>query len=122
MKKVLILDDEKDILELWISNFKRWDLMAEVHTALNGNDGLKLIEATGGYDLIITDYKMPIMDGLTFITQLKSQQKFQKTPIFFFTGYMPELKSHSAELENVLFFEKPLISEKMKTHIKMCLS
>lgn len=122
MKKVLILDDEQDILELWINQFKRLDIVAEIHTAANGQDGLKLIDTVGNYDLIITDYKMPILNGLDFIKKVRAGIKSQKTPIFFFTGYMPELKEHINELENVLLFEKPVISEKIKTHIKMCLT
>jgi len=121
MKKVLILDDEQDILELWITQFKRLEVVAEIHTAANGQDALKLINTVGQYDLIITDYKMPVMNGLEFIKKVRSESESSKTPIFFFTGYLPELKEHTAELENVLLFEKPVISEKIKTHIRMCL-
>ncbi len=121
MKKILILDDEAEIQEIWLHYFKSWDFLAEVHTASNGSQGLKMIEATGTYDLIITDYKMPVMNGLEFIKNLRTQNGDLVTPIFFFTGYMPELKNHIDILENVMFFEKPMISQKMKTHISTCL-
>jgi CheY-like chemotaxis protein len=117
MKKILILDDEPELLEIWLHFFKDWDLLVEVHTATNGAEGLKMIDAVGEYDLIITDFKMPVMNGLEFIHTLRTQQANTRTPIFFFTGYMPELKNHMDILENVMLFEKPAISQKMKTHI-----
>ncbi len=122
MKKVLVLDDEQDILDIWFEQFRFWGLNVEVHTAKNGQDGLKLLQAVNEYDLIIADYKMPVMNGLDFIRALRTYPKFSEIPVFFFSGFAPELKSHMDKLDNVMLFEKPFISEKMKIHIRMCLS
>ncbi len=121
IKKVLVIDDEQDILELWISLIKRMDIMNEVHSATNGLEGLALTNAVSNYDLIITDFKMPKMNGLEFIQQLRENPNYHQTPVMFFTGYLPELKEHIGTLENVFLFDKPFISDKLKTHIKMCL-
>jgi CheY-like chemotaxis protein len=121
MKKVLVVDDEQDILELWVSQIKRMDILVEVHSALNGVEALTMATAIPNYDLVITDYKMPKMNGLDFIKKLRDLPSYKNTPVLFFTGYMPELKEHSGELENVLLFDKPSISDKLKTHVKMCL-
>lgn len=122
MKKILILDDEAELQEIWLHYFKSWDFPVEVHTASNGSQGLKMIDAVGAYDLIISDYKMPVMNGLDFIKILRTKNGDAHTPIFFFTGYLPELKNHLDVLENVMLFEKPVISQKMKTHIAACLN
>lgn len=122
MKKILILDDEAELQEIWLHYFKSWDFPVEVHTASNGSQGLKMIETVGHYDLIITDYKMPIMNGLDFIKNVRTKNGDTQTPIFFFTGYLPELKNHIDVLDNVILFEKPVISQKMKTHIAACLN
>ena len=122
MKKVLILDDEIDLLEIWLYYFKTWDFPVEVHTALNGAEGLKMVETVGHYDLIITDYKMPILNGLDFIKLFKARNEHIPTPIFFFTGFMPELKNDIDVLDDVMIFEKPVISQKIKSHIAACLS
>ncbi len=121
MKKVLVLDDEQDILDIWFEHFRLWGLNVEVHTAKNGQEGLKLLMAVNDYDLIISDYKMPVMDGLEFIRGVRTYEKFSAIPVFFFTGFLPELKSHTEKLENVMLFDKPFISEKMKLHIRMYL-
>lgn len=121
MKKVLVLDDENELLEIWHLYFKRWDFAVEVHTASNGAEGLKMIDSVGKYDLIITDYKMPVLNGLDFILHVRTKIGDTSTPIFFFTGYLPELKNHVDVLDNVMLFEKPVISEKIKAHISACL-
>lgn len=121
MKKVLVLDDEQDILDIWFEQFRFWGLNVEVHTGKNGLEGQKLLTAVDQYDLIITDYKMPEMNGLEFIKALRTNPKYGDVPVFFFTGYLPELKSHIDSLERVMLFDKPFISEKMKVHIRMCL-
>lgn len=121
IKKVLILDDEPEILELWLTHFKHFDILTEVHTAKNGEEGLKLAETVDNYNLIITDYKMPILNGLNFIIKLRLIENYKKTPVFFFTGYMPELKDNVDVLDNVLLFEKSAVTDKIKTHIRLCL-
>jgi CheY-like chemotaxis protein len=121
IKKVLVIDDEQDILELWISQIKLMDILIEVHSATNGLEGLTLTNAVPNYDLIITDFKMPQMNGLEFIQKLRENHNYHETPVMFFTGYLPELKEHTSNLENVFLFDKPFISDKLKTNIKMCL-
>ncbi len=121
MKKILIVDDEPEILEIWVSQIQIWKLPVEVHTAINGIEALKLVTVGAPYDVIITDYKMPMMDGLEFITRLKGDERYTSTPIFFFTGFLPELSHHIEILSNVMLFEKPMISDKMRMYVRMSL-
>ncbi|MES2526590.1 MAG: response regulator [Bdellovibrionota bacterium] len=121
MKKILIVDDEQGILDVWVMQIQLWKLPVEIHTATNGLDALQLVTVNGNYDAIITDYRMPVMDGLEFIRRVKENERHISTPIFFFTGFMPELTSHIDRLNNVMLFEKPMISEKMKTYIRMAI-
>ncbi len=121
MKKILIVDDEQGIIDVWVMQLQLWKMDVEIHTAKNGLEALQLVTVNGNYDAIITDYKMPVMDGLEFINRLKAQDRYISTPIFFFTGYLPELTHHIERLNNVMLFEKPMISEKMKTYIRMSL-
>lgn len=121
MKKILIVDDEQGILDVWVMQFQLWKLPVEIHTAKNGLDALQMVTVNGNFDAIISDYKMPVMDGLEFIRRVKSHEQYISTPVFFFTGFMPELAHHIAGLNNVMLFEKPMISEKMKSYIRMSL-
>ncbi|MCL4294924.1 MAG: response regulator [Anaerolineae bacterium] len=71
-KQVLIVDDEITITWLLretleqLSNCRIW-------TAAGGEDALTLCETTS-FDLIITDYKMPGMDGLTLAGAIRRLQ------------------------------------------------
>ena len=59
--KILLVDDEKDILEFVSYNLKREGF--EVLTARNGEDGIELAKAEKPH-LILLDVAMPGMDGI----------------------------------------------------------
>ena len=120
MKKILILDDEKQLLELWTMQIKMWGIEADVFTAENGLEGLSLIKQEKKFDLIITDFMMPKMDGLDFVKHVRAADT--ETPVCFFTGYLPELAFLADEMEKVMFFEKPMISRQMQLYIKSLLT
>jgi len=82
-QKILVVDDEPDILEFLSYNLKKEGF--EVFTA---NNGIKGIEAARLYlpDLIILDVMMPGMDGITVCQELRSDPKFEQTIIAFLTA------------------------------------
>jgi two-component system chemotaxis response regulator CheY len=107
------------MLTIWSQQIRRWGLPAEIHTALNGKEGLLLLQSIGKFDLIITDFQMPEMDGLDFIQNVRKQNT--ETPIFLFSAYVPELDFITEQMENVFFFEKPIITPKLRSQIKVIL-
>lgn len=68
MRKVLIVDDELSIVQLFRFIFE--DAGYEVVTAGNGREGLEALETAGRVDFIVLDVAMPVMDGRDFITEL----------------------------------------------------
>jgi len=68
MKKILIIDDEPDIVE--VIKVALQEEGFETSSALNGKDGLKKVEEFEP-DLIVLDIIMEKMDGMTFIKRLK---------------------------------------------------
>lgn len=82
-KKILIVDDEPDILEILSYNLRKEGFSVE--TANNGEEGLK--KATELVpDLIILDIMMPQMDGVEVCRNLRSQKIFDGTLIAFLTA------------------------------------
>ena len=81
-KKVLYIDDEKINLELFEINFRR---EYEVITSDNPENAMDIISAEE-IDVIISDYKMPEMNGLELIEIIK-QNKPQSVCIIL-SGYM----------------------------------
>ncbi|MDR0454746.1 MAG: sigma-54 dependent transcriptional regulator [Deferribacteraceae bacterium] len=68
-KKILIVDDDDNMREAMRETIKRMNV-AEVDTAVNGRDGYA--KATSAiYDLIISDMRMPDIDGFTMFEMLK---------------------------------------------------
>lgn len=94
--KILLVDDEPDILEILGYNLKREGY--EVATASNGEEGLKRA-AEFEPDLIILDIMMPVMDGVEVCRQLRAKPKFKNTIITFLTA-RDEDYSQIAALDN----------------------
>lgn len=70
-RKILVVDDEKDIRELIGMMLQTDD--CDVSTAADGEQALEMALAQK-YDLIITDVFMPRLDGLELVRRLKEEQ------------------------------------------------
>jgi len=58
----------------------------EVFHASNGQEGFELIKNKEDLDYIITDLHMPVMDGLTMLSELKKDPSYtRKTPVLMLT-------------------------------------
>ena len=68
---VLLVDDSRD--GLLVRKTILEDAGCHVHTALNGEEGLKLF-AHGGFDVVVTDFCMPRMDGRELIGLIRLQK------------------------------------------------
>ena len=87
MKKILIVDDEQDIVEslkfvLETSDFK-------CYTADNGEDGLRLAKEIVP-DLMILDVMMPKINGYKISRLLKYDAKYKNIPILMVTARSQE--------------------------------
>ncbi|HAD04782.1 MAG: hybrid sensor histidine kinase/response regulator [Desulfuromonadales bacterium GWD2_61_12] len=80
-ERILVVDDEKVILELTTIILQRRGY--EVYTAANGEDGLAQVERHRP-DLILLDYMMPHMDGMTALRRIR--QNWPETSVIMFTG------------------------------------
>jgi two-component system alkaline phosphatase synthesis response regulator PhoP len=94
-KKILIADDEPDILEIISYNLKIEGY--EVVTAKDGEDALQKAKLTKP-DLIILDVMMPNKNGMEVCKILRAQPAFHETLIIFLTALNDEL-SHVRGLE-----------------------
>jgi two-component system alkaline phosphatase synthesis response regulator PhoP len=81
--KILIVDDESDILEFLKYNFEKENF--KVFTAINGVEGKK-IAIKENPDLIILDIMMPGMDGVELCKDLRELPEFENSLIIFLTA------------------------------------
>lgn len=89
-KKILIADDEPDILEII-----KYNLSAEGYEVITAKDGAEAIDKAKQYkpDLIILDIMMPKRTGVEVLELLRAQPEFQETIIIFLTA-MSDESSH----------------------------
>src|SRR5690606_3660919 len=119
MKKILFVDDEKELHPLIQSYFPK-----ESYRTICAFDGLEGMQKCRNedFDLIILDYKMPKMDGLKFYQQLRDIQEAKKvehTPIIFVSGSIEELKSKQSKWFRCEFLDKPFEKDDLfkKIHV-----
>jgi len=81
--RVLLVDDEEDILE-----FLSYNLSREGYQVSTANDGVQAIEQAEKElpHLIIMDVMMPKMDGITAVQEIRKIQKLDDTLIIFLTA------------------------------------
>jgi len=85
--KILLVDDEEDILEFLSYNLKKEGF--QIETASNGISALKKLDRLKP-DLIILDVMMPEMDGIEVCEKIREQDKFDDVLILFLTARSEE--------------------------------
>ena len=80
--KVLLVDDERDILVQGKKFLEKIDDRFDVRTAPSVSEGLEILNMD--FDAVISDYKMPDMDGLDFLEVVRSMG--YELPFIIFTG------------------------------------
>ena len=67
-EKILLVDDEQHILDtMRVTLRKRYD----VHTALGPKEALRMISEEGPFAVVVSDFRMPIMDGLKLLARVE---------------------------------------------------
>lgn len=69
-EKILFVDDEQDILSSFKRQFRK---KADISTALSGKEALKLIDNESEFAVIVSDMRMPNMDGAEFLEKAKKR-------------------------------------------------
>src|SRR5947208_3533194 len=94
-KSILVVDDESEIAAVLAEMLQRAGHRVEI--AANGAMGLEMLERRG-YDLILTDTKMPVLDGVEFYRALERRFPQLCRRLIFVTGDLldPEKRSFLA--------------------------
>lgn len=106
--KVVIVEDEPDLLKLYELRFAEWDLPVELITATNGFEGLIRIGESRP-QLLVTDLNMPGMDGFRMIRSLRNSPAFRNLKIIAVTALgKEEIADRGGLPDNVAVFTKPV--------------
>lgn len=119
MKKVLILEDEQDYVNVLTQLLEPEGF--KVLAAGTVKDALNLLEMITP-DLLIVDWNLPDRTGIEFIKEVRAQKKFRKVRIVMNTIRDGESDQLAAYLEHVdFYFTKPINPEVFLGKIKKIL-
>ena len=113
-EKVLLVDDEKEFLEIMSERMKARDM--DVTTATSAQQALEIIENESFYAIIL-DFMMPGMDGMDALKAIKAKKP--ESQIILLTGYATVEKGVEAmKVGATDFIEKPADLEVLAEKIK----
>jgi CheY-like chemotaxis protein len=112
MQRILVIDDEssiRNILSMMLKN-----LGYDVVVATDGEEGIRLFRKPGNFDLVITDIRMPNIDGNELGKYIRDSEQ-PSIPLVAITGYPEEVQKNLFDFS----LEKPF---KLKDLIRVVTS
>ena len=114
-EKILFVDDESDILSSFKRQFRK---KANISTATSGQEALDLIDSESEFAVIVSDMRMPIMDGAEFLE--KARRKSPNSIRILLTGQTDLDSAISAINKGQIFsfLSKPCPQEVLQDTLK----
>ena len=114
-KRILLVDDEPSIRESF-----RMLLEIDDHQVTEANNGAEALElfTKGHFDLVTTDFEMPVMKGNELAVRIK--ERAPKQPVLMITAYGKELRDSKNPVDTIL--NKPFTLESLRVAIAKLLS
>lgn len=114
--KILAVDDDFINLKLISSMLKRNPQVGHIIEATNGLDAINLLKTHLDIHLVLLDIKMPIMDGIEFLTTTQSMHEFKNLPIIVLTT--DETRKYEAFEKGAFdFLVKPIREHELRSKI-----
>jgi DNA-binding response OmpR family regulator len=116
MIKLLLVEDDVNLVYIIKSSFEIIIGGYEVKTAANGAEGLACLKEFHP-DIIVSDIEMPVMNGLEMVKKIRQTDK--EIPIVFTTGKIaPQDVTAGYEAGVYNYIKKPFMPEELDAHIK----
>lgn len=116
---ILVVDDE--VLLVNLIDMQLQEIGIKVLKASNGKEAIEILEKNSDISLIISDIKMPIMDGITMLKTIRSRGSL--VPVVFFSAFGDPVTMRKAWQAGAFdFFEKPIKQEELITKVKLALA
>jgi len=115
----LVVDDDEQVLFFLRETLEALGLWCDVHIAHNGLEAATMIEETP-YPLVITDIRMPGIDGLELTEMIRNSQ--QETIVIWITAFRsPEIDLAAKQLAVYCCIEKPVRAAQMRSIVPKAL-
>lgn len=120
LKKILIVDDEDDLLWSLKNNLCNDSLQVDIKVAASGEEALKVLSKSNRIDLVVTDIKMPGISGLDLLIEIKNRYPY--TSVIVMTAFPSNEYKRDAILKGSLhFLEKPFDINELRKMIVLAL-
>ena len=114
-KKILIVDDEPDLVR--VTSFRLKKMGYNVSVGTDGNQALSLIESERP-DLVLLDLRLPEIDGLEACRRVKADPKLKDIPIILFTASTNEINENVKTCGADGYLIKPFNQEQLTAELK----
>jgi DNA-binding response OmpR family regulator len=118
-KKILVVDDDENILNLEKTILEQKGFT--VTTAVGGAAALELLAAEV-FDLILLDVMMPDVDGFAVCRKIKEDERLKEVPVIFLTAKGGgEALAEGFESGALMYINKPFTANKLLTIVNTML-
>ena len=120
MARLLIVEDDESVRTLAARALERDG--HTIDTAADGEEGIdRIVAANGAYDLVVSDIRMPGMDGIEMARAAVA--RFPSLKILLITGYA-EQRERAAELEGTIVgvMQKPFTLQSIRERVAEALA
>ena len=106
MKNVLVVDDEEALLLTMVGRFEDYRDQFKVYTAGNGKEAIKILKSQT-VDLVVTDLKMPVMDGIELLAYMSTN--FPSIPAITVSAFCtPKIQKVLQAMGTLRVMDKPV--------------
>ena len=122
MSKILIIDDDRQIVKMLERVIEQYFPAIEVYTSLDGSEGSRMVRDYKP-DLIILDINLPSISGHTICSTIKSNPALKNIPIMIITGESSDMSAKVTSLDAgaEAFLKKPFDIPELVAQIKSLL-
>lgn len=114
-KKVLIVDDEEDLTWTLNKKFSKDSNKFELFIASNGREALEILSQIP-IDVVVTDIRMPEVNGLDLLIEIK--KNYRTIKVIIMTAYgSPEIRSQAVKNGCLFYVEKPFEINELRSLI-----
>jgi YesN/AraC family two-component response regulator len=117
VRNILIVDDEKLFIKSIADGLKTYEkkYRFKMLSAQNGQEALECFQAND-IALLITDLRMPVMDGITLIAHVHN--RYPAVPIIVMTAFgSPQIEKQVKKMGILHYLEKPIGFDELRDHI-----
>ena len=115
MAKILVVDDDPDILKLVVRRLQHADHRAQ--GASNAAEACAFVDAKGPPDLVVLDVDMPEVDGLQLLGILREQTGLAELPAIFLSSRVRPEDIDAGRALDAIYLTKPYVATALLSKI-----